>query len=1111
MFGFLTAASVSRAHFLGALMLLMLVSSQAFAADTMQASAEDGYGRITITLDPTGHAQASLEGAVLKLSFDRKVTLDSSAVTSQLSDYITGARVDNDGKTIRFALTQTFRLHTSNVGNKTAIDLVSDKLAGNPPDLAKPAVAERKPVNLAALPAVKVRAGVYEKYSRLVFDWPEKTAYSVFPSKGHLTVRFKAVAQPDFSPLDRISPPWVKPAGWHVDDQSMTVELTIDPGSKYKDFADGNHIVIDVLSPLTDSTAVAPKVTGASPAQAQIIADAAARLNAKPAADAKPAEQPKTPPAPTPAAQTASAQPASAQTTQTAAATDAPPIPADAQSEAATAERTAKGAVLVIPHASGHAVAAFLRGMTAWMVIDTAIPIDPAKLKTELGDLPSSVDVASGNDATIIRIGLKQPEQIAVTEDGVNLKFLLAPGDTTNPLGIGFARDVSDNGNAALVTLLPAANRVLTLSDPNVGDSIVAVLGRAGRAVLAGRDYADFSLLPTAAGIVLKPLSDGVTVTAHDARVRIAKPGGLSLTPPAATSDSPALLTDANDDASFLDFAHWPKAEGAKFLETERKLRENIAKAATPAKVNGERLALAHFYLANGFAAETLGVLKQMHESDPALDGNRHLQVMRAASDYLMGRYRDTHNDLIGASFVGDRHAAFWRGLADAATEDWTDARQSLLDAGPVIKRYPVEWRARAGLAMTNAALAAGSVENADLALAKTPKSLPKTLMLERELAHARLLAAEDRYKTAKPIFAALKQSGDDRIAANAIYEDIKAAIDARVMSRTKGIETLEELRFRWRGDALEMKTLRKLGALYFAGGQWREGLEKLRVASLYFPNDDLARQAQDDMRNAFESLFLKGKADKIPPIEALSLFYDFIDLTPIGPNGDEMIRRMTERLTNVDLLGPASALLAYQVNKRLDGVARAQVAARLAMLYLMDHKPEKALETLRNTTLSGLPDDVNHQRMMLEARALAQMKRYDQALDLVSVDTSEDAKKLQADIAWDSGQWSTAAQTTENLLGQHWSDDKPLADEERTDVMRAAIAYSLANDETSLERLRAHFAPKMQGTPDANAFAVVTQNIDQQGLAFRETAAKLASVGTLEAFMKDFKQKYSY
>src|SRR5262249_30740802 len=151
--------------------------------------------------------------------------------------------------------------------------------------------------------------------------------------------------------------------------------------------------------------------------------------------------------------------------------------------------------------------------------------------------------------------------------------------------------------------------------------------------------------------------------------------------------------------------------------------------------------------------------------------------------------------------------------------------------------------------------------------------------------------------------------------------------------------DTLEKLRFRWRGDTLELRTLRKLGTLYFGEQHWREGLQTLRVATLNYGDIDAGRQAQDDMRDAFETLFLKGKADSMPPVEALALFYDFIDLTPIGPDGDEMIRRMSDRLVAVDLLGPAATLLNYQVTKRLDGVARAQVATRLAMIQLLDHK----------------------------------------------------------------------------------------------------------------------------------------------------------------------------
>ena len=114
-----------------------------------------------------------------------------------------------------------------------------------------------------------------------------------------------------------------------------------------------------------------------------------------------------------------------------------------------------------------------------------------------------------------------------------------------------------------------------------------------------------------------------------------------------------------------------------------------------------------------------------------------------------------------------------------------------------------------------------------------------------------------------------------------------------------------------------------------------------LRIASQQFPEDEQGRMAQDDMRSAFERLFLKGGADKLSPIPALAMFYDFIELTPIGPNGDEMIRRMSDRLIAVDLLGPAAKLLKYQVENRLDGVARAQVAARLATLDLLDRQSE--------------------------------------------------------------------------------------------------------------------------------------------------------------------------
>ena len=359
------------------------------------------------------------------------------------------------------------------------------------------------------------------------------------------------------------------------------------------------------------------------------------------------------------------------------------------------------------------------------------------------------------------------------------------------------------------------------------------------------------------------------------------------------------------------------------------------------------------------------------------------LQTMRAAADYMMQRYRDAHNDIGSSALDNDRHAAFWRGLIEAKLENWDDARKALAMAEPVLHRYPPEWQARARLAEAKAAIAADAVEVADSQLNHLPRDLPRELALRgaartrQALCRRRPLPRRARIVRGAPELRRRTHRSRSRVRRHA------GGLSDGAITRDEAITALDRLRFRWRGDALELRTLRKLGALYFAEKRWREGLNVLRVASLNFPNEELARQAQDDMRATFVNLFLKGKADDIAPIQALSLFYDFIDLTPIGPEGDEMIRRMTDRLVAVDLLDPAEKLLNYQVTKRLDGIARAQVATRLAMIDLMDHKPKDALASLKATEIAGLPDDVNHARVLLEARALAALKQWDQALDL--------------------------------------------------------------------------------------------------------------------------------
>jgi len=949
----------------------------------------------------------------------------------------------------------------------------------------------------------------------------------VFPGAGKMTVRFASPIRIDVSAIARFAPPWVKNAAWRIDGQSTIVEFSTDSDSGYHDFKDGTHVVLDILAPKTDGAAytppggakptvtamtpvAAPPVAtkpGASQAQAQVIAQTAQQLapKAKPA-ETKPADAKAAPAKPD--TKMADAKPVDAKAdskqppAQTAtAAPTAPAIPV------ADAKRTRDGAIINFKGAGPLPAAVFVRGLTAWIVLENAPAFDSGNLKPALGDFAAGVEASSSNGLGILRITLKAPAEIAARGIGPLLQIEIAPTVAPAPTIINFARNQTDPRRASLSTLLPAADHAFKIMDPSGGDLLTIIPAQAGQGLPAVRNFADFAALPSASGLVLTPYSDDLQVSVDASRVSISKPNGLALTPPQMpVAMSPSALARLGDGPSYLDFTHWGEQSGGSFLATERKLTQAAAHAS-PEVAGLARMNLARFYLANGFGAEALGLLNLVQQNDPALAGDPQMATMRAAANYMMGRYRDAHNDLMSPSFDADRHAALWRGLTEAAMEDFKNAHAHLDQATPVLNRYPVSWQAAATLADTEAALGMGRLDLADAALQRVPKNLDARQALEADLDQARLMAAESRYSDAASHFTAVEKGGDEKLAAQAIFYHTTAALNAGALTAPQAIEQLERLRFRWRGDSLELKTLRKLASLYFGRGLWRDGLKTLRVATQNFGGEDAARIAQDDMRGAFVNLFLKGGADKMKPVEALALFYDNLDLTPIGPDGDEMIRRMSDRLVQVDLLGPAENLLAYQVDKRLDGIAKAQVATRLAGVYLMDHKADKAVATIRDSQITGLPDAEMHNRLILEARAFAALKQWDNALDLIAVDQSEDTKRLRADIYWESGNWAVAGQKAEEMLDARWNDSAPLTPAERAQLMRAAVAYSLANDAASLVRLRTHFTPKMKATPDANMFAVLSADLDQHGLAFRDAAAKIAQVDTLQSFLKDFQR----
>ena len=218
------------------------------------------------------------------------------------------------------------------------------------------------------------------------------------------------------------------------------------------------------------------------------------------------------------------------------------------------------------------------------------------------------------------------------------------------------------------------------------------------------------------------------------------------------------------------------------------------------------------------------------------------------------------------------------------------------------------------------------------------------------------------------PAYRTAADSWDRPAAAQGVLRETVLRYSLGDLKRDDVITQLESLTTIWRGDETEIEALKDLAHLYTEDGRYRDAFYVMRSAMAAHPDSAMTRQIQDEAAATFNSLFLAGKGDAMPAIDALALFYDFRELTPVGSRGDEMIRRLADRLVSVDLLDQASDLLQYQVDHRLQGAARAQVATRLAVIYLMNRKPDRALATLRATRTADLSNELRNQRLLLEA-----------------------------------------------------------------------------------------------------------------------------------------------
>ncbi len=790
--------------------------------------------------------------------------------------------------------------------------------------------------------------------------------------------------------------------------------------------------------------------------------------------------------------------------------------PAAAKPEAGrrdvSAVRDSTGLHLTFSAPPGTPAALFRRADTLWLVLDSKKPIDVEPIRGQGGAAVADISVVPQERGQAVRLRLNRPQLPSLlgedTATGTNWIVTFADTVQTPSQALSAIRNIADPALANVTVPLQGAGLLHRFTDPDAGDTLFVVTAKPpARGFIKRQDFVELSVLESIHGVAIHPNSDDVTAEVGPDKVMLGKPGGLTLSP--AQNGAERAPTAVRP---IFDLGEWHKNQDGNFNDRADALIEAAGNAATGSleqRTSGQ-VDLARFYMARGMYTEAVGVLNlALADAKPGMEDPAAL-VVRAVANILMGRpergLKDLASPVIGSNF----DSQLWKAMAGSRQGKWADAREKFKATEFTVTSLPIELQRlviaeamRASIEVKDYPGAAKAASELDV-IGTLPEQTASVAVLRGRLAEGlgHEKDALDEYRRAA-------LSPDRPAAAEAKLLQIALQQKRNEISQDEALRELETLSITWRGDALEVHTLEMMAKIYADTGRFSESFGAVRTANLLAPNLEVARQGQDAAAALFSQLFLGPKGDDLPPIDALGMFYEYRDLTPIGRRGDEMIRRLADRLVAVDLLDQAAELLQYQVDKRLEGAARAQVAARLAMVYLTARKPERAIIALRSTRIADLSGELRQQRLLLEARGQSDVGRHDLGLDIISNVSGREAIRLRSDIYWAQRKWRESAEQIELYYADRWRDFKPLTAAEKSDVIRAVVGYALAEDTIGLTRFREKYLPLMSGEVDRTAFEIASKPVGSSSSDFAAIAKMAATVDTLDGFLREMKTRY--
>ncbi|WP_366656463.1 hypothetical protein [Fodinicurvata sp. EGI_FJ10296] len=752
----------------------------------------------------------------------------------------------------------------------------------------------------------------------------------------------------------------------------------------------------------------------------------------------------------------------------------------------------------------------FLRNDALWAVFASRNRLNVSDLARDSEPVLGAPQTVEATGGVALRFADANARGLYVRRDATAWTVTLLDQHRSAEVPITLLRQPNHPAGSRVLAMAPGARGVVRLRDPEIGDVLlVAPVSQAGIGMPTTREFAQLEFLKAEMGIAVRPKADDILMSLTPDGVELTADTGLVLSPDVDTRLA-AASRPGDGVPRFYDFANWTTPERA-YNTQRRELERRVVESQDDEKAS-VRMELARLSLTHALPHEALGMLEIAADLDPDLGDEPDFLALRGAARALAGELDGAASDLDHDAFVNAAEGYAWRGLVEERRGNYDGAARAYSRAGDVWADYPDDLQIELRMSAALATLKSGDIDGGHRLANDLLDDYGELVSDTGAFQYLTGLIAKERGDGDRAVawFGEAVDSNDRKHSVLAERELVALQSEREEIDPQDAADRLEQLRFAWRGDHLELDLLEDLGTAYWRDGAVRQALATWDDARNQFADLPAASDLTDHLRSRFVQVFIgeEGPASALDPIARYSIYEDFSHLMPPGELGRDIRLALAEGLAQIDLLARSAAMLEDMLADGLPADEIPDVATRLAGLRLLDNRVEDALDATDLALDTDPAPETAARARALRARALSEIDRPNEAFAAIAQDDGDLADAARLDIAWRARNWPRAAEALWSLIDRAEIDGDALNTEWRNRIMNLTLVLALSDDQAGLDEVSERFGDQLADGPEGEAFRVLTRSGGSMDtLDLQSIRDEVAEVALFESFLDGFRQ----